>query len=150
MNSAIDPQKPKPGKGFRRFFRTLTLIVILLALGVGSFLYFGIYDEGVRAGTVVRISKKGLMFKTYEGQLNMETFGAIKGNTPFMQSFDFSVEKDRQDIVKELEAVSLSGERVNLHYIKRYLKFPWRGNTKYFIIGVDRINNRPLEEDQKD
>jgi len=139
--------QPKKSRGFKRFIRTLILIVIVIALGISAFLYFGIYDEGVRAGVVVRISKKGVMFKTYEGQLNMETFGAIKGNTPFMQSFDFSVAKDRQDIVKELEAVSLSGERVNLHYIKRYMAFPWRGNTKYFIEDVERLGkNQAMEE----
>ena len=114
--------------------------MLVLLLAISSFLYFGIYDEGVRAGVVVRVSKKGVVFKTYEGQLNMETFGALKKNTPFMQSFDFSVEKSRKDVVRELEKVSLTGERVNLHYIKRYVKIPWRGNTKYFIQDVERID----------
>jgi hypothetical protein len=143
MSEETEIKKPRPGRGLRRFFRSLVLIIVLAAMVVFSFLYFGIYDQGVRAGVVVRISKKGVLFKTYEGQLNMETFGALKGNTPFMQSFDFSVEKDQQDIVRELEKVSLTGERVNLHYIKRYLKVPWRGNTKYFIREVERIGKKP-------
>lgn len=138
--------KPKTGRSFRKFIRIFILIFIILALSILSFLYYGIYDEGVRAGVVVRISKKGVFFKTYEGQLNMETFGALKGNTPFMQSFDFSVEKDREDIVKDLEDVSLTGERVNLHYVKRYLKAPWRGNTRYFIRNVERMDKEPFEK----
>jgi hypothetical protein len=60
-----------------------------------------------------------------------------------MQSFDFSVEKKREDIVRDLENVSLTGERVNLHYVKRYLKVPWRGNTKYFIREVERTDKKP-------
>jgi hypothetical protein len=129
----------------RHIFRNLLLILIAIAVLVLAFLYYGIYDEGVRAGNVVRISKKGVMFKTYEGQLNMQSFGALKGS-PFIETFNFSVEKNKPDIVRELEKVALSGERVNLHYIKRYISFPWRGKTKYFIVEVERIGKRPLKE----
>lgn len=117
-------------------------IVIIGAVIVFSFFYWGVYDEGVRAGVVLRISKKGIIFKTYEGQLNLETFGALKGAHPIMESFDFSVEKDDQATIKELESVALSGERVNLHYLKRYKIFPWRGDTKYFVTKVERIGNK--------
>jgi hypothetical protein len=93
----------------------------------------------VRAGTVLRISKKGMIFKTYEGQLNVETFGAIKGAHPIMEAFDFSVSNEDAQVIKDLESVALSGERVNLHYVSRYVAFPWRGDTKYFIVRVDRL-----------
>ena len=120
-------------------FRNLLIFILVIIIGIITFSYYGIYDEGVRAGNVVRISKKGVLFKTYEGQLNLQSFGALKGSaSPFLETFDFSVEKNRPDIIRELEAVSLSGERVNLHYIKRYTLFPWRGETKYFITGVER------------
>lgn len=148
MNTTPESPKTRPGRGMRRFFRYLVLIVVLVALVISTFLYFGIYDEGVRAGNVVRISKKGMIFKTYEGQLNLQSFGALKGTTPFAETFDFSVEKDQQEVIRELEAVALSGERINLHYIKRYMKFPWRGNTKYFITEVERTGERPFEEGQ--
>jgi hypothetical protein len=104
-----------------------------------AFNYWGVYDEGVRAGIVLRISKKGMIFKTYEGQLNTQTFGSLKGVSPIMESFDFSVGTDDEQLIKDLEAVSLSGERVNLHYVKRYALFPWRGDTKYFITRVERV-----------
>jgi hypothetical protein len=91
------------------------------------------------AGKVLRVTQKGMLFKTYEGKLNLETFGALKGASPIAESFDFSVENDQNDVIKELEQVALSGERVNLHFIKRYTTFPWRGDTKYFIEKVERI-----------
>lgn len=106
----------------------------MLAIG-----YFGIYDEGVRAGMVLRLSKKGVLFKTYEGQLNLQTFGALKGTSPITESFDFSVESSNTEVISALEQVALSGERVNLHYVKRYWIFPWRGDTKYFITKVERV-----------
>lgn len=131
---------------FRRIFRTTLIFLIILLMAIFAFLYWGTYDQGVRAGTVVRVSKKGMIFKTYEGQLNLQSFGALKGVTPFAETFDFSVEKKRDNVIRELEAVSLSGERVNLHYTKRYAKFPWRGDTKYFITNVERLGERPYTE----
>ncbi len=141
-NTAQDKTKRKRG----HFFRNLLILVVLILIGVGIFAWFGVYDEGVRAGNVVRISKKGMVFKTYEGQLNLQSFGALKGTSPFAETFDFSVEKGREDVVRELEAVALSGQRVNLHYIKRYFAFPWRGDTKYFITQVVREGERPFSE----
>ena len=79
------------------------------------------------------------MFKTYEGKINLETFGALRGASPIAESFDFSVERSDEVLVKELETVSLSGERVNLYFVKRYIAFPWRGDTKYFATRVERL-----------
>lgn len=121
----------------KKVLRTILILAVLIGIGLFSFYYWGVYDEGVRAGVVLRISKKGMIFKTYEGQLNLETFGALKGASPIMEAFDFSVEDP--EIVRELEGVALSGERVNLHYIKRYVAFPWRGDTKYFVTRVERL-----------
>ena len=119
----------------------IIITAVIVGIIIFSVMYWGVYDEGVRAGNVLRISKKGMIFKTYEGQLNLQTFGALKGANPIMESFDFSVEGDDEQVLKDLEAVALSGERVNLHYIKRYATFPWRGDTKYFITKVERLGH---------
>lgn len=116
------------------------ILLIALALGIATlaFLYFGVYERGVMSGKVLRITEKGMVFKTYEGKLNLESFGALKGASPVAETFDFSVESNQTDVIKQLEQVSLSGERVSLHFVKRYMKFPWRGDTSYFIESVDR------------
>jgi len=121
---------------------TFTVIILMVILfGVFSFLYWGIYDEGVRAGTVLRISKQGVIWKTYEGHLDLASFGALKKVSPIAGTFDFSVEPKNDSVVRLLEKVSLTGERVNLRYFKRYMVFPWRGKTKYFIQGVEQSAN---------
>ena len=122
----------------KRIIKITFITLLILGIAVLSFMYWGVYDEGVRAGTVLRVSKKGMLFKTVEGQLNLQTFGALKGANPIMESFDFSVESNETEVIKNLEESALSGERVNLHYIKRYTTIPWRGDTKYFIIKVER------------
>ncbi len=113
--------------------------ILIIGIAVFSFMYWATYEDGVMAGKVLRISEKGVAFKTYEGKINLETFGALKGASPIAESFDFSVEKSEQDLIKELEQVALSGERVNLYFVKRYMAFPWRGDTKYFATRVERL-----------
>ena len=122
-----------------KVMRIALILILVLGAGLFSFYYWGVYDEGVRAGTVLRISKMGILFKTYEGQLNLETFGALRGANPIAEAFDFSVESDNSEVIQDLQEVALTGERVNLHYKKRYLTFPWRGDTKYFITRVERV-----------
>jgi hypothetical protein len=92
------------------------------------------------SGKVMRISQKGFVFKTYEGKINLESFGALRGASPIQEVFDFSVEKSNQEVINTLKDVSLTGERVNLHYVKRYAKFFWRGDTQYFVTSVTRKN----------
>lgn len=122
----------------KKIVRITFLTLLIFGIAFLSFMYWGVYDDGIRAGTILRISKKGMLFKTYEGQLNLQTFGALKGANPIMESFDFSVESEEETVLKDLGEAALSGERVNLHYIKRYTTFPWRGDTKYFIVKVER------------
>ena len=126
-------------KTTRKIVKRTLLILLVIGLVVVSFLYFATVEEGVMAGKVLRVSKKGILFKTYEGKLNLETFGALKGASPISESFDFSVETENEKVVKDLEQVALSGERVNLKFEKHYIIVPWRGDTKYFVVEVERL-----------
>ncbi len=122
-----------------RIMKITFITLLLIGIAVFSFFYWGTYEEGTMAGKILRISEKGMIFKTYEGKINLETFGALKGTSPIAESFDFSIEKNQTELIQKLQDVALSGERVNLHYVKRYTRFPWRGDTKYFATSVDRV-----------
>ena len=124
----------------RRVMKITMVAIVVAAILFLSLMYWGVYDEGVRAGTVLRISKKGMVFKTFEGQLNVQTFGALGGSNPIVEAFDFSVSAGEGEVIKDLQTVALSGERVVLHYQARYAAFPWRGDTKYFITKVERLD----------
>ena len=123
----------------KKIVKIFIITAIIVLVGGFCFLYWGTYEDGVMAGKVLRISQKGVMFKTYEGKINLETFGALRGTSPIAESFDFSVESSDQTLIKELETVALSGERVNLYFVKRYVSFPWRGDTKYFATRIERL-----------
>jgi hypothetical protein len=122
------------GKIFRRALAVLAIGLVVFFCIV----YWGTFETGVMAGKVLRISEKGLFFKTYEGKLSLDTFGALKGVSPIAETFDFSVQKSDTLVINTLVQVALSGERVNLHFKKRYMGFFWRGDTKYFITKVER------------
>jgi uncharacterized protein YwgA len=122
-----------------KWIKRIFIIAIIAVIAVFSFSYWGTYSEGVRSGMVVKISKKGWVFKTYEGQLNLQTFGANKSPNLVSESFEFSVESDQEAVIKALEEASLSGERVSLKYEERLAKFFWRGDTKYFVTEVERL-----------
>lgn len=126
-----------------RFVKRLMWVLLIGGVVVFSFLYWGVYERGVMAGRVLRITQKGMVFKTFEGKLSLESFGALRNASPIAETFDFSVEKSDTAVIRQLQEVALSGERVNLHFVKRYIKAPWRGDTRYFIKQVQRNESQP-------
>ena len=70
----------------KKIFKWLLLIVIVVGIAVFAFYYWGVYEQGIMAGKVLRITQKGILFKTYEGKLSLETFGALKG-TSYCRNF---------------------------------------------------------------
>ncbi len=118
--------------------KKIGLGILVIILGIFLFLYFGTFSEGTRAGIIMKISKKGVVFKTWEGQMNLQTFGAVKDpNNIISETFTFSIDGGDQELIDNLNAAALSGERINLHYIERYVGIPWRGDTKVFAVEVE-------------
>jgi len=122
---------------FKRNMRITLLGVLILGFGVFSFYYWGKYSKGFRSGVVMKLSKKGTIHKTFEGELNMEAIQTEGDNKVSTKVWYFSVPKKNADVIEDLRAKSLSGERVELQYYERYWKIPWRGKTKYFVTGVN-------------
>jgi uncharacterized protein YwgA len=115
----------------------IAIAFVIVLLGVFSFYYWGTYSEGYRSGIVMKISTRGVIFKTTEGQMNMQVIGVSDIGTA-SQVWDFSVDNDKAEIIEAIRQASLSGERVELYYIQRYMKFPWRGESEYFVRKVVR------------
>ena len=100
------------------------VITILLAFsGYFTFLYYATYSEGVRSGELIKISNKGVVFKTWEGELSQGISGA--------QIFKFSIMDSDQSVIQQMK--DLQGEYVKVTYIERYRTFAWWGETNYYI-----------------
>ena len=122
------------------------LVITVLAIAIFLFTNYAVYSEGTRAGVVIKVSKKGVIFKTWEGQLNLQSFGAVKSDNSLAEIFSFSIEKGNDKIYETLQDVSLTGERVNLHYEQKYAVLPWKGDSKFFIVKIDRVADKKKEE----
>lgn len=112
------------------------LILAIFGLLLLVFLYFYLFGErsnGFRAGTISKLSDKGMIFKTGEGDLYMSMIigenSAAAGTTNI---WNFSV-KDDQKLKDELNRYMLNGNRVQLHYSEKWITLPWRGDTPYIV-----------------
>ena len=115
----------------------LLVIVSLITLALTYLWFSHTYSEGNRAGTLVKISERGYVFKTYEGALNTNPLGAIMSNTPNPNNgmWEFSVADDA--IYKQLQ--QYEGRKVRLHYKEIIKNMPWQGDTRYFVDGVEEV-----------
>ena len=111
----------------RKFLiKTIIGAILLLALYFVA-VYYLTFSEGFRAGEIVKISYKGVIFKTWEGKLS-------QGISEELQ-FEFSVEEKNGQVIEDLQ--NLQGKRVKLTYKERFGTFPWLGDTKYYVTKVE-------------
>jgi hypothetical protein len=124
--------KSKLRKGLFYFLAALVIAFVL------SFFIFNFtYSEGNRAGVLMKFSKKGYVFKTYEGDLNIGGVGNVSGTAQMNQVWQFSV-KD-QAVADSL--MTMEGKKVSLHYRQILKNMWWQGETDYFVDGVKVIGN---------
>lgn len=114
-------------------------IFIFLLIILTAYLTLGHYSEGERGGTLIKISQKGFLFKTNEGQLNVGTFVDNGVNKPMSPIWDFSVKNDPA-IIEQLNHAILTNKRVKLHYQEKYVKLPWRGDNLYIVDKVELLD----------
>lgn len=92
-----------------------------------AFVYYVPYSEGTRAGELIKFSNKGVLFKTWEGEISQGISGA--------QIFQFSVLDNEEEVVEKMN--ELQGRYVKVTYVERYSTFFFWGDTQYFINGVE-------------
>jgi hypothetical protein len=129
----------------RKFLYTTIAILISLVIIFVLFMSYANYSDGSRAGVVVKMSKRGYIFKTYEGQLNAGGV-ASSGSSLIPTVWDFSVKRNKEDIVKSLEDAQMTGERVKLYYKEKYFKFPWIADTKYYVYKVEKTGKQSAQQ----
>lgn len=134
MNDPVTNPPPHEGPPVKRSHKILVLasIVILvpvLIFSLWTWVTLGwTYSRGDRAGYVQKLSKKGWLCKTWEGELAMAN---LPGTLP--EIFHFTV---RNDSVAALIDKSV-GKRVSLSYEQhRGVPTSCFGETEYFVTGV--------------
>ncbi len=130
---APPPTPPAPKKKYRKVVLILLLMIVLVPIVIFSlwtWVTLGyVYSTGERAGYVQKLSKKGWLCKTWEGELAMVNLpGSV---TP--QIFNFTV---RSDSIAALLEQDL-GKRVSVTYEQhRGVPSSCFGETEYFVSNV--------------
>ena len=121
---------PAIQKIFTRLGFIVLAALVAFALYIWAVLSWS-YSEGERAGFLQKVSYKGWVCKTWEGELSLV---AIPGAAP--EKFLFTVRDDA--VAQQLNAVA--GKRVTLKYEQHQgLPTTCFGDTDYFVVGVTVI-----------
>jgi hypothetical protein len=118
-------------------FLGTALVALCLALALYiPFVRYWNYSTGERAGWVQKLSKKGWVCKTWEGELAMVS---LPGVVP--EKFHFTV---KDDAVAE-QINQLMGRRVTLHYEEKVgIPTSCFGDTRYWVDRIDAVGEIPL------
>ena len=116
-------------------FLTATLgFIVIVSVVIVGYIWLALhwsYSEGERAGFMQKLSKKGWVCKTWEGELSLV---ALPGAAP--EKFIFTV---RDDVVAD-KINQQVGQRVALTYEEhRGLPTSCFGDTAYFVTDVKLV-----------
>lgn len=117
-----------------KVLRTLAIVLAVLLGLAAAWVWLTLnwsYADGERAGYVQKLSRKGWLCKTWEGEIAMVTMpGAIP------EKFEFTVHDD--SVAQKINA--LAGKRVVLHYKQhKFVPTSCFGETEYFIADVREV-----------
>lgn len=131
MSAQFDQVKATASRWGRRLL--WIFFFIFIGIGVGYYIYRNYtISEGSRTGTLIKMSRKGVVFKTYEGQLHLA--GSTIMNT--QSTWEFSVSnKETYEALQKLE-----GNGVTVYYNEKVDAFPWQGDTDYLVYRAEKAN----------
>ena len=117
--------------------KKILVIIGLVLLMIAAFFTFGNYSEGDRAGVIIKLSSRGYVFKTNEGELNLGMVYVEGSDASVNKSlWNFSV-KNEEELLKKMQSAMLNADRVKLHYKEKYYRLPWMGDTKYVVTSME-------------
>lgn len=111
----------------------------LIALFIIFVLICGMsYSTGARTGVVIKVSKKGYIFKTYEGELNLGGLSEGDGTIMPTRIWKFSIEKNDTAVYNFI--TNTQGRHVRLHYREVLKNFFWQSETPYVVEKVELVH----------
>ena len=116
-------------------FGGITVIIVIIAVFI-YFKYEFTYSKGYRAGLLQKFSEKGMLFKTYEGEMVLSSVQSDANVAIASEKFLFSVTD--KTVAKSMEQIQ--GRRVIVHYEEKKGALPWRGDSHYIVDSI-RVDN---------
>ena len=117
-----------------KVLKSLTILLVSAIALFSLYVYIALnwsYSSGERAGFLQKVSHKGWICKTWEGELSLV---AMPGSAP--EKFLFTV---RDEAVAQ-KVSAAAGKRVTLNYEQhKGLPSSCFGDTEYFVVDVKEI-----------
>ena len=121
----------------KKFLTILILSIIVIGGAWFAWHFYWVLGEGVKAGQLNYITKKGYIFKTYEGKLIQVGFQG--GQAGAVQSNEFRFSVFNEGIANKL--MMNSGKEFDLHYKEYMGALPWRGTSLFVVDSIYSIHD---------
>jgi hypothetical protein len=135
METTTEQALPKKSKWKKRLF--FTFLILILAFVAYIFICGITYSSGTRTGVVIKLSQKGVLFKTYEGVLNLGGISEGDGTIMPTRLWNFSIEKHNKSVYDSI--TQFQGKHVRLYYKEVLKNFFWQSDTPYLIEKVEVV-----------
>ncbi|HNW57426.1 MAG TPA: hypothetical protein PLR88_01580 [Bacteroidales bacterium] len=136
MNSVSSIKKSSAWTGIvgkaKKIFKWLLFLIVILAGAIIYWKYFYVYSEGYRAGLLQKFSNKGIIFKTYEGEMILSSVSTNREVPIASEKFFFTV--INKDLVRQFD--TLQGDMIIVHYKQMNKPVFWRGDSPYLVDSV--------------
>jgi len=124
--------------------KLLFWFLFLIILFSGIFFYWKYsftYSDGYRSGLLQKFSRKGTIFKTYEGEMILSSVQS-NANVPLAsEKFLFSV----TDPILANQMQRMQGDHIIVHYLEKNAILAWRGESRYIVDSV-RVKDQKIPD----
>ncbi len=125
--------QPTQKNGLRKFLWRFSLISIFIIAFLVYWFFYNAKSDGTRTVYLVKISHKGNIFKTYEGEA-LVSIGSSPQTSLTTEKFIYSVtNKVLYDSLTRYE-----GQKMTLRYKQYRSTLPWRGDSEYIVYGFEK------------
>lgn len=137
--------EPKKKSKAKKYIILISLGLLLILGGWMYYSYWFVYSDGTRVGILQKFSKKGTVFKTYEGEMILRGMGNKKTASGNFTSNNFLFSVSDEALADSLQ--KLQGMELELHYENYNNSLPWRGDNyneedgQYVVDRLIKIKN---------
>lgn len=113
------------------------------------------FSEGERVGTVIKFSQAGVIWDSWDGELNLTQTGMNTSGAPFYFSFD-NDRSDQQALIDTMVEAQRCGWKIKIIYHQVWgIKNVWnnRGESDYFVDNIEVLDKdfaKPLGNIKQD
>jgi hypothetical protein len=122
--------------GVKRKFKKVLFAIGALVVIVFSIIiywkYYYTYSSGYRFGLLQKFSHKGNIFKTYEGEMILNSISSNSNVVLSSEKFLFSVTDKK--LAQQLDTIQ--GRMVTVHYKQKNGVLSWKGESEYLVDSV--------------